>query len=629
MGATFGHPFLPVRRTLDMGEYYGAWSRDQLLKVNRWISEEVDLAKLYIDLYQDQRWLDRLLTQFPQADADADGKITAEEAVRWHALRVPLIVPGSPLLAWLPTSVSHWKETVQMADGVDLGTQVYLPEGEGPFPTMVGRGIRKGGQMDGAHWYLKKGFACVSQDLVPEGEELSAGIHGASARAVRDIASDAYELVEWVAKQAWCNGKIALFGYSAGGMATLPALISKPPSLTAIVTHIASTDPKSIYRMRGGVETSRRYDPQQQDGWAPGELPAPGRSTILPKVRADENIRIYKTDIAGWFDIFLQGSINDWVAWKDTGRAVLVVGGGTHGAHPRPSRVPPDYCDADMFWPDVPQFNLLNGGVEERSIQSVMYYFLMGDFSNPDAPGNLWKVTDSWPIPHTDKSFYLTSDHKLWQNKSHSSETSITYLYDPNNPAVRADIGWRSLIADGPVDQRPLEDRDDIVSFCTDPLMSPVEVTGPVWAELYISTDVPDTTFVVTLLDIYPDGYKAYITSGILMARYHIGFEQPEPLVSGTVYKLTIDMWSTAIVFDKGHRIGIHVTSSDAGHFVVHPNSYEPVASYKGAPIAHNTLHMSVAYPSRLVLPIIEPGVSKDYIPGEHSLCIKTTEWDK
>lgn len=611
-----------------MGEYYGAWSRDQLMIINGWMPGDVDLEKLFIDLYEDERWLGRLLEQFPKADADGDGKITAEEAVRWHALRVPVVAPGAEELVWLPKGVSHWKEMVEMRDGVELGTQVYLPEGEGPFPVLIGRGSRKRGQTDLAHWYLAKGFACVSQDLAPEGEDLHVGAHGASARRRRDIASDTYDLVEWVARQAWYSGKMALFGYSAGGMATLPALFSKPPSLTAIVTHISSTDPQAVFRMRGGVATDRRYDPERKGGWEPGEPPAADRP-ILQKVTAEENVRIYKTDIAGWFDVFLQGSIDDWLAWKDTGRAVLIVGGGSHGQHPRPSRVPPDYCDADIFWPDVPQFNLLIGGVDESSVRSVMYYFVMGDFTDPEAPGNLWKVTDTWPIPHEARSLYLTKEGKLEEAKPEEAEAAITYPYDPNNPAVRVDIAWRGQIADGPVDQRPLRGRDDVVYFVSDPLEAPVEVTGRVWVDLYVSTDVPDTTFMFKLLDIYPDGYEACITDGTMMARYHQGFDKPEPLEKDEVYKLTMDLWSTAIVFAKGHRIGIYVTSSDAGRFAVHPNSYEPVDSYEGAPVAHNIVHMSAKHPSRLILPVVAPGASTDYDPKKHSLCVKTVEWDK
>ena len=442
-----------------MGEYYGAWSRDQLMKINGWMPGDVELDKLFVDLYEDERWLGRLLEQFPEADADGDGRITAEEAVRWHALRVPMVAPGAEDLVWLPKGVSHWKELVRMRDGVELGTQVYLPEGEGPYPVLIGRGARKRGQTDLIHWYLARGFASVSQDLAPEGEELRVGPHGASARHRRDIANDTYDLVEWVARQPWCSGKTALLGYSAGGMATLPVLTTPPPGLTAVVTHISSVDSYAVFRMRGGVATDRRYDPEHKGGWEPGEPPPPDRP-ILHKVTADENVRIFKTDMAGWFDVFLQGSIDDWLAWKDTGRAVLVIGAGSHGAHPRPSRVPPDYCDADIFWPDVPQFNLLNGGVDESSVRSVMYYFLMGDFTDPAAPGNLWKVTDTWPLPHEARSLYLTRDHKpASRRRLKRSRAAIAYPYDPNCPVVRVDIAWRGQIADGPVDQRPLRGR--------------------------------------------------------------------------------------------------------------------------------------------------------------------------
>jgi len=134
---------------------------------------------------------------------------------------------------------------------------------------------------------------------------------------------------------------------------------------------------------------------------------------------------------------------------------------------------------------------------------------------------------------------------------------------------------------------------------------------------------------MVKLLDIYPDGYEALIAHGTIMARYHKGFDKPESLIKGEVYKLTIDLWSTAIVFAKGHRIGLYVTSSDAGRFAVHPNSYEPVDSYEGAPVAHNTVHVSCQCPSRLILPVIAPGVSIDYDPKKHSLCKKIVEWDK
>lgn len=612
-------------------EYYGSWNRDQLMIINGWQKGELDLEELFVRLYDDERWLDRFLKQFPEADADGDGKVSAEEAVRFHAFRVPPLTPGAKTPVWLPAGVSHWKELVTMRDGVELGTEVYLPEGEGPFPVLIGRGARLRGQTDGINFYLDKGFACVSQDLAPEGEEIRVGAHGASTDRVRNVEHDTYDLIEWTARQAWCNGRTAIFGYSAGGMATLAVLKNPPASLTAVVTHIASTEANNVFRTRGGIRMGRRTKTHDLDSsWEPAQPPDNDAWTILEPLTPQDGIGVFKTDIAGWFDIFCQGSIDDWVAWKGTGRAVLVMGAGSHGAHPRPSRVPPDYCDSDIFWPDVPQFNLLNGGVDWESVESVMYYFLMGDFTNPDAPGNLWKVTKEWPIPHTDVAYYLTADGGLSTDEPGTTRGgTVTWAYDPASPVSRADIGWRSLIADGPVDQRPVTKRDDVLRFASEPLPAPVEVTGRILAELAISTDVRDTTFVVQLLDIFPDGYEAMIARGVLMARYRDGFADPKPMENGTVYDITIDLWSTAIVFDTGHRIGFLLTSSEFGRYEVHPNSWGPVTSYRDAPVAHNVLHVSSEHASRVTIPVVDPGTTEDYDPARHQLCRKTRPWEK
>jgi len=605
-------------------EYYGAWNRDQLLIAHGWLAGELDLNKLYIDLYEDPRWLDRLLAQFPEADATGSGQITAEAAVRWHAARVPVLVPGRDDLKWLPRDVSHWKEEVTMADGAVLGTEVYLPAGEGPFPVLVGRGIRQGGQLDCAHWYLARGYACVSQDLVPEGEQLSAGLHGGRARRRRDAVSDTATLLDWVAQQAWCTGRIALFGYSAGGRATLPVLDRRPRHLTAAVTHITTADSSATHRARGGVRSGRSWTFDPQSAWEPGD-PPPASGGGLTPVTAQEGVEIYKTDFSGWYDIFLQGAINDWMAWRESGRAVLIIGGGTDGALPRPSRRPPDYCDSDVFWPDVPGFDLLKGLVDESSVTSVIYYFLMGDFTDPTAPGNEWRVTHEWPVPHEDRPYYLTADHGL-SLEPPSSQAEIAYRYDPQQPNARPDIEWRSLIADGPVDERAKRDRDDVVYFTSEPLDEPLEITGRLWAHLFVSTDVPDTTFLVKFLDIYPDGYEAMMAHGILMARYRNGFDQPAPLDVERVYELKIDLWSTAVVLAPGHRIGVYITSSEYGRFQVHPNRWDPISSYAEAQVARHRIHMSPERPSRIVLPVVEPGASETYDPGRHQLCRKSGE---
>jgi uncharacterized protein len=92
------------------------------------------------------------------------------------------------------------------------------------------------------------------------------------------------------------------------------------------------------------------------------------------------------------------------------------------------------------------------------------------------------------------------------------------------------------------------------------------------------------------------------------MARYRGGFDKPAPLEPGGAVKLVVSLGSTAVVFDRGHRIGVHVTSSSAPKFEVHPNTFVPVASYDAARVARNTVHVSSVHPSKLIVPRIVAG---------------------
>src|SRR5262249_3148068 len=145
---------------------------------------------------------------------------------------------------------------------------------------------------------------------------------------------------------------------------------------------------------------------------------------------------------------------------------------------------------------------------------------------------------------------------------------SRTYSYDPRKPVPT--LGGAIMGPEqGPADQRPLANRGDILRFATAPLETPVEITGNVRVELWISSDAPDTTSMAKLLDIYPDGYEALMLDSATMARYRDGFDRPAPLEAGRPTRLTVELGSTALVFDRGHRIGLHVTSSNAPKFEV------------------------------------------------------------
>src|SRR5438105_14642503 len=155
-----------------------------------------------------------------------------------------------------------------------------------------------------------------------------------------------------------------------------------------------------------------------------------------------------------------------------------------------------------------------------------------------------------------------------------------------------------------PMDHRKFESRPDVLLFTTDVLAGPVEATGPITARLYVSSDCTDTDFTVKLSDIYPDGRSMLVTDGILRARYRRSFAQQEFLEAGKIYELTVDLWSTSLIFNKGHRIRVVVSSSNAPRFEPNANTGDPHPDPGNSRIATNTLHLSAQYPSQVLLPL-------------------------
>ena len=132
-----------------------------------------------------------------------------------------------------------------------------------------------------------------------------------------------------------------------------------------------------------------------------------------------------------------------------------------------------------------------------------------------------------------------------------------------------------------------------------------LEITGPVTAKAYASTDGRDTDFTAKLVDVYPNGFAMNVAQGIQRARYRDSWEEPMLLEPGRVYEYTIDLWSTGNRFQKGHCIRLEIASSNFPQFDRNPNTGEPFGAAKTVKIAHQTAHHSKARPSHILLPVI------------------------
>jgi len=157
----------------------------------------------------------------------------------------------------------------------------------------------------------------------------------------------------------------------------------------------------------------------------------------------------------------------------------------------------------------------------------------------------------------------------------------------------------------GPLDQRAVETRSDVLVYSSPPLKRPLEVTGPIRVLLYVSTSQPDTDFTAKLVDVFPDGRAINLTDGILRLRYRESLERPVLARPGQVYAIAIDAGVTSNEFGKGHRIRLEVSSSNFPRFDRNPNTGRPVADEKELRRASQTVFHDRLRASHVVLPVV------------------------
>ena len=507
---------------------------------------------------------------------------------------------------------------VPMRDGIELATNVYLPEGDGPWPVVLTRTpYDKDGIDRSVAGYNARGYAVVSQDV--RGRYDSEGIN----QPFENDIEDGYDTVEWIAAQTFSDGNVGIFGTSAPGITANLAAASAPPDLTAAYVTVA---PDSLfYRSRfvGGV-----FKESHSGGWLRGQGVSEeainaykARAVLDDQWRATDflfhrgNVEIPVYNVGGWHDIYAEGSLHNFVYLQNDGnlqargKQKLFMGAFGHGVlqgdleYPGGGLINGD-SEEQMRWWDYWLKGIDNGIMDEPPVN---IYMMASARKGKVSAKNRVIQLDSWPPQNTETRYYLQPDMGLATAPPMTDDNSKTYTFDPANPVPT--VGGQNLGADvGPRDQREIGQRQDYLRFSTPVLEEDVVVAGHIDMELYVATDALDTDFVVKLVDIYPDGYEALILDYPIRARFRDG-QNPgdvELMTPGAVEKLTINMWSTAQTFEAGHRIGVHVTSSNYPRFAVNPNNGAALDDSSMAPqTAENTIYFDASRPSAIVLPVV------------------------
>jgi predicted acyl esterase len=280
---------------------------------------------------------------------------------------------------------------VSMADGTELATTVYLPKGQGPFPVIVSRTPYNKDSLKGeAARFCANGYAFVAQDL--RGRFKSKG-HDAIIFHNDGWAQphDGQDTLKWIAAQPWCNGKIGSTGGSALGITQNMAAPGAPGALKAQFVVVAYSDMYSQGAYQGGAfRTGLLENWLKSTGMTDGNLKTfvahPKYdgfwAEMNPETQA-ERVHAPGVFFGGWYDIFLQGTINSFVTIHNhggegaRGHCRLIIAPIGHGTMTElkypPSATQFPKCASDVAWFDSVLKGKNNGVANEKAVH---YYVI-------------------------------------------------------------------------------------------------------------------------------------------------------------------------------------------------------------------------------------------------------------
>jgi uncharacterized protein len=546
---------------------------------------------------------------------------------------------------------------VPMRDGATLAADVYSGAEDKPRPALValspyGKELqalaltmppqkRPSPMWDGCieagdiARVVAEDYAHVIGDLRGSGASEGEHVGNYNAGGV-PLGQDAYDFIEWVAAQPWCDGNVGMIGISYYGSMQVFAAAERPPSLKAIFVSGGHFDfyettyhggvmwfmPRAAREGRGGDSgwaftdriTSRMLETYSPEGIAKRVA----ERLADPDVAAWPNlvhVLHYPKHHEAWFDIVLNDLDGEWYEERNPVNLARNIDIPVHLQ-----------INQGRGWTvdgHIELFDVLQGPkklvigpyppmqsrpwVEEHDEMFRWYeYWLKGvDNGIMDTPavtvhveGSRQVVTgEQWPPKDVEyRSLYLRPRHRL---------SSTPELMGPEHAAP-----------DG-FYQAPLTvtDRVEMLSWSTEPFPKPTELIGTGAAHLFAEIDQPDTNFILRLWDAAPNGSRQLLTTGFLKASHRELDERTTegnpyhphtramPVEPGTIEEYVVRLYPFASTFRPGHRLVVELSNdeplTDAHNSLLPPDAFHlPV----GRPVTHK-IYRDALHQSRLVLP--------------------------
>ena len=490
---------------------------------------------------------------------------------------------------------------VKMRDGIKLATDVYLPKNKkGPWPVLLIRTpYNKSGQKSaGALWTLF-GIAVVAQDM--RGRYASQGKDMVFTTDGDGKLKDGADTMAWlVSQKAYCNGLVATTGGSALGIVQYMQATAKPKGLVLLNAAVATPNMYQDGMFYGGVFRNSlvvNWLKNQNSSHFLQEIAKhPYEDAFWASLQTKDQygtVTAAGIHTGGWYDIFLQGNIDAFRGYQVLGGAgawgkqKLIIGPWTHGGMAKTKQGELTYPTNSLVTkiPTPLPFNIMLNHYLKLNIATIkkkpadipaVQYYVMGDVTNAKAPGNVWRTAMSWPPQAGLVRLHLQAGGGLAEACPAAGAGTTSYTFDPAKPSPTV-CGGNLTIKAGPCDQaKKVESRSDVVLFSTPKLQKAMEITGRVRAYLYVQIDQKDADLMVRLTDVYPDGRSMLIADGAARLASRGSTKGIKPLAAGEVVLAMVDLWSTSIIINKGHRLRVSVTSSNYPRFAVNRNTGLP-----------------------------------------------------
>jgi putative CocE/NonD family hydrolase len=550
---------------------------------------------------------------------------------------------------------------IPMRDRLNLTADIYRPKNiDTPLPVLLmrlpyGRAIASTCTYAHPSWYASQGYIVVIQDV------RGCGNSEGEFYPFRHEYDDGFDTVEWCANHLkGSNGKVGMYGFSYQGITQIQAAVRQPQGLITICPSMATADLYHGWFYFGGALcldfdlgwalqlTQNRAWYLQQEPQATNLLaaqkeiskwlntaplneidlfknPELGKSIgdfffdWIGNHKADDDywqklnplsyfdrFDIPALHIGGWADIFIEATINTYQQAKSVTKKpqYLIVAPWQHLPWlPKVGEI--DFGEAavskidqlQIDWFDFWLKGIDNGLCDYAPVQ----IFLMGK--------NHWLSLPDFPQNTQSQMLYLAPDRQL-DNQLEIKNQELPdlnlpeinlpdiYVYDPRNPNPCTAYGF--------YDQRHLHQRWDILVYTSAELPQELAIAGIPEFVLYAATTAPDTDWVIKLLDIYPDGRQMLVSMGVLRAKFHKSWTEPEWIEPDLIYEYHIKLRPTCQNFAKGHRIGVVIASSAFPAIERHSNTHKSPSEARVSDFIESTqqIFYGIDYPSCLKLPL-------------------------